>query len=167
MLRLRLAPCPYNLQKLVAWAARGVCLPSGQCIVSPPSQGFFLTLCAIEQMPQVIVITAPSAQTLRKYGWGFGPYALSDSPVDDWLALLDEQGGMCPICEKVPTTGRFVTDHEHVRGWKAMPPEKRRAYVRMLSCWTCNTQYLGRGITLRKAENMVRALRAYEARRPK
>jgi hypothetical protein len=60
----------------------------------------------------------------------------------------------------------MVIDHEHVRGWKKMPPEQRKLYVRGLTCWYCNSTYLGRGLTVAKAEGVVRYLKAYAARRP-
>jgi hypothetical protein len=31
------------------------------------------------------------------------------------------------------------TDHQHVRNWKKMPPEKRKLYVRGILCWPCNS----------------------------
>jgi hypothetical protein len=72
---------------------------------------------------------------------------------------------VCAICEKIPSTGRFVTDHEHVRGWKDMPPEQRKRYVRGILCWFCNKTYVGRAITVPKAENVVTYLREYQQRR--
>jgi hypothetical protein len=115
---------------------------------------------------------APTPTTLGKYGFGHGPAALNEVPAMDWLLLLDSQNSVCPICKKVPTpnksTGkvRFVIDHEHVRGWKAMPPEQRRLYVRGLTCWYCNHAYLGRGITVAKAKGVVDYLSRYLERRP-
>lgn len=119
-------------------------------------------------MTQLTTILAPTSQTLARYGFGCGPFALSDSPVDDWLELLDSQGGVCGVCGQVPTpnaeTGkvRFVIDHEHVRGWKKMPPEQRRAYVRGLTCWWCNSTYLGRGVNVSRALGVARFLSRYE-----
>ena len=86
--------------------------------------------------------------------------------------LLKSQGGVCPICGKVPSPAkssglvRFVIDHEHVRGWKNMPPEERRKYVRGLTYWFCNSSYLGRSINILKARGVLAYLIAYEARRP-
>jgi hypothetical protein len=101
-------------------------------------------------------LIVPSVTTLRKYG------------LDEvtWRHILQAQGGVCGVCGKFPSTGRFVTDHEHRRGWKHMPPEERLRYVRGVTCWYCNHAYLGRGITLAKAEGVVRYLSAYEARKP-
>jgi hypothetical protein len=107
-------------------------------------------------------IAVPSPATLAKYG-------LSQ---EDWGALLIAQDGCCGVCGKVPSPSkrdgkrRLVIDHEHVRGWKAMPPEERKLYVRGLTCWYCNHAYLGRGITVEKAEGVVRYLRTYAERRP-
>lgn len=99
-------------------------------------------------------IAIPSAATLKKYGM---TEAL-------WLLILEAQGGKCAVCDKVPTpnktTGmtRFVIDHEHVKGWKTMAPEERVRYVRGLTCWYCNSAYLGRGITVDKAQGVVNML---------
>ncbi len=101
-------------------------------------------------------VQVPSDVTLKKYG-------LSS---EEWLDMLAEQGGVCGVCGRVPATGRLVTDHEHVAGWKKMPPEQRKMYVRGLVCWFDNHSYLGRGITVAKAEGVVAYLKRYQARRP-
>ena len=93
----------------------------------------------------------PTKVTLKKYG-------LSE---EEWQAILDSQGGVCPICGKAPSTGRWVIDHYHVKGWKNMPPELRKLYVRGILCWFCNHSYVGRGITIQKAENMVSYLKRF------
>jgi hypothetical protein len=102
------------------------------------------------------MILVPSEATLKKYG-------LSEA---EWKALLDSQEGVCFVCKLVPTKGRLCIDHEHVKGWKKMPPEKRKLYVRGLLCWVCNHYYLGRGINISKAKNVVAFLERYSARRP-
>lgn len=99
-------------------------------------------------------IQVPSKVTLRKYGLD----------AQAWLAILEAQGWTCAICKKVPKTGRFVTDHHHAKGWKKMKPEKRRLYVRGLTCWWCNKNYIGRSISVEKASNVVLYLRAFQAR---
>jgi hypothetical protein len=101
-------------------------------------------------------VQTPKKATLQKYG-------LSEA---EWQVMADAQGHRCFVCEKTPTTGRLVIDHEHVKGWKKMPPEQRKLYVRGLLCWVCNHYYVGRGITVAKAENVVRYLSLYAARRP-
>jgi hypothetical protein len=60
------------------------------------------------------MVKTPSKATLKKYG-------LSE---DEWQKILTRQNGVCAVCEKVPTTGRLCIDHEHVKGWKKLPPEK-------------------------------------------
>lgn len=106
-------------------------------------------------------IDPPTQATLRKYG----------GTPELWWEVLVRQGGVCPICGKVPTpnatTGkvRFVIDHEHVRGWKKMPPELRWQYVRGITCWFCNGTYLGRAMNILKAQNVVTYLQAYKYRR--
>jgi hypothetical protein len=107
-------------------------------------------------------ISPPAPSTLARYGLS----------LEEWQSLLHAQGGVCGVCGTVPSPSkrdgkvRLVTEHEHVRGWKKMPPELRKLYVRGLTCWWCNTSYLGRGITVEKAEGMVRYLTNYANRRP-
>lgn len=100
-------------------------------------------------------VKVPTKQTLAKYG-------LSEA---EWLAILEHQGGVCYICEKVPGTGRMVTDHEHVKGFKKMEPQDKKKHVRGLCCWTCNRYFLARGMTITKALRVAQYLREYEARR--
>jgi hypothetical protein len=106
-------------------------------------------------------ISIPTRATLMKYG----------GTVIEWMAMVDNQHGACGVCGKVPSpnkrTGRVVLaiDHEHVKGWKTMPPEKRWIYVRGLVCWFCNHYYLGRGLTLAKAYGVVKYLERYQGRK--
>lgn len=102
------------------------------------------------------VPSPPTPATLKRYGLS----------AEEWQGILKAQGGVCGICGLVPrnkTTGaiRFVVDHEHVRGWKKLPPEERKMWVRGLVCFWCNFTYLGRGITLAKARNVVKYLERY------
>ena len=101
-------------------------------------------------------IRLPHPSTLAKYGWS----------IDEWVAQLKRQAWVCPICNKLPGTGKFVTDHEHVRGWHQMPDDERKLYIRGLTCWTCNRYLLARGISIASAQNIAEYLREYEARKP-
>jgi hypothetical protein len=94
----------------------------------------------------------PSLATLKKYGLS----------LIEWEARRIWQKDACAICKKLPKTGRLCIDHEHVKGWKKMPPEQRVKYVRGLLCWVCNHYYCGRGITVGKAKNLVSYLEGYE-----
>lgn len=54
------------------------------------------------------------------------------------------QEGVCAICGK-PEESRyskhplsFVVDHDHVPGWKHVPPEERRKFIRGLLHQSCN-----------------------------
>src|SRR5688572_27388878 len=96
----------------------------------------------------------PSKQTLKKYG-------LSQQEFDE---ILERQGNVCPICEKVPTTGRWIIDHDHKPNWKKKKPEERNKAVRGILCWFCNKYYLGRSITIKKSENVTRYLKSYVIR---
>jgi len=102
------------------------------------------------------MLLEPTKQTLARYGLG----------IEDWLAMANNQNHRCFICENEPTKGRLCIDHEHVKGWKLMPPEQRKMYVRGLLCWTCNHFYVGRGISIPRAENVVKYLKGYLIRRP-
>lgn len=92
----------------------------------------------------------PSKVTLRKYGL----------TLEEWVHMWDTQGGVCPICLRPMT--RPVVDHIHVKGWKKMPPDERKKYVRALLCWICNTRILTRGITPEKLDRAAAYLRRYE-----
>lgn len=99
-------------------------------------------------------IQFPTLPTLKKYGL----------VLDDWIAILESQGGVCAICKKVPSTGRFVVDHEHRRGFKTMKPEDKRKYVRGILDWYCNHTILRKGITPDKLRNAAQYLDNYKNR---
>jgi hypothetical protein len=63
------------------------------------------------------LINPPSEKTLKKYGLSAG----------EWLDILELQGGVCAVCKKAPKSGRYHIDHDHVRGWKDLPDEKRNS----------------------------------------
>lgn len=110
----------------------------------------------LDQHAADLGIKVPTQATLKKYG-------LTSL---DWLIMLEEQSWICPIMGVTPSTGRFVIDHEHVTGWAKMPPEERKQYVRGLVSWYANHAYLGRGISIERAANVVSFLQRYEMRRP-
>lgn len=101
------------------------------------------------------MIREPTKQTLKRYGLS----------LEEWRILFEKQGRVCAICKQEPTTGRTVVDHDHVKGWKKMPPEHRKLFVRGICCWWCNSTYLGRGINVEKAKNVVTYLEDYQARK--
>lgn len=98
-------------------------------------------------------IKPPTAPTLRRYG----------ITAEEWLAFVAAQGWMCPICEKRPNL--WNTDHEHVPGWKNMPPERRKKFVRGVLCWFCNHKIVRSRIESTTVERVALYLKAYEARR--
>lgn len=102
-------------------------------------------------------IKISSLATLKKYG-------LTE---DDFRRMWREQGGRCSICLEEFVGGTINIDHEHVFNWKRMPPERRRIYVRALTCWQCNRFRLFRGANAKLAYNMYQMLTAYEQRRDK
>ena len=101
-------------------------------------------------MPEIIF---PTEKTLEKYGL----------TAEDYQAMYEAQNGLCPICGKPPKK-TFYVDHQHVKGWKNLPPEKRKLYVRGLLCYFCNRFYLAKAITPEKAQNIIKYLSDYELR---
>jgi len=99
----------------------------------------------------------PTKQTLARYGLS----------VLEWQTMAEQQESACYICRKQPSTGRLCIDHDHAKGWKKMPPRQRVLYVRGLLCWVCNHYYVGRGISVDKAQQVVNYLKAYEERKPR
>jgi hypothetical protein len=101
-------------------------------------------------------IRLPTQPTVAKYGMGRL----------EWLLMLRDQGWKCPIRDHF--VREFVTDHEHVRGWKKMPPDERRGYVRGLVCRGDNYFVLSRHIdTSQLALRVASYLKNYEGRRPR
>lgn len=106
-------------------------------------------------MPTTAVV--PKPDTLAKYGM----------TAEDWLAILEKQGGVCAICGKCPSSGRFNVDHQHVGPgghWKKLPPHRRRERVRGLLCWTCNHLCVGRGVTVAKLKAAAAYLERFASR---
>jgi hypothetical protein len=81
----------------------------------------------------------------------------------EWLAIFERQGNVCAICKQGDK--RWVTDHEHVRGWKDMPPHERKKYVRGILCMFCNFRILRRGVTVEKLENAITYLKSYNSQK--
>jgi Recombination endonuclease VII len=102
-------------------------------------------------------VKVPSAATLKKYGL----------TAEEWLKILADQNNVCFICQKYPSTGRLCVDHYHVPKWKSLPPEQRKLWIRGILCWFCNHSYVGRAITVQKAERVVQYLKEFEAKRPR
>lgn len=101
------------------------------------------------------MIKYPTETILKKYGL----------TLDKWLEILHAQGGVCPICKKQPSTGRFYIDHEHVKGFKKMSDDEKRKHIRGLLCYMCNRFYVGRSITIEKSMNVTKYLQQYDARK--
>lgn len=53
--------------------------------------------------------------------------------------MLNDQRGVCWICQTLPPSGRLNVDHMHVAKYKQLPPEEKIQYVRGLLCFNCNT----------------------------
>jgi len=97
----------------------------------------------------------PTKATLKKYG-------LSK---EEWIALYNKYDGACHVCLTKYPSDRLNVEHEHVEGWKQMPPEEKKKYVRGLACYVCNHRILTRGVTIEKLENAIRYLKDYEKRK--
>jgi superfamily II DNA or RNA helicase len=103
----------------------------------------------------VLKLIEPTKQTLRRYGLS----------LEEWKIMADNQGHVCKICKKYPLKGRLAIDHEHVKGWKKMPPEQRKKFVRGLLDWFCNSKVLTRGVDILKLEGALAYLKEYEAKK--
>jgi hypothetical protein len=71
-----------------------------------------------------MTLKEPSKSTLRKYG-------LSR---EQWHMIAQRQNWTCAMCSKLPPSNRLAIDHEHRKGFKAMPASEKRKYVRGLLC---------------------------------
>ena len=100
-------------------------------------------------------VRVPSRQTLKRYGL----------TREEWEAILGRQGGACGVCGGVPASGTLHVEHEHARGFKGMPPEQKRRFVRGLACWRCNSNLLRVGITPAMLRAAADFLEAYAARK--
>jgi transposase-like protein len=83
---------------------------------------------------------------------------------EEWLELLAAQGWRCAVCHRHRGV-TFTTDHEHVPGWRKMPPEQRRRYVRGVLCTHCNYRVVHSNLSARQAQRIADYLTLYEARR--
>lgn len=107
----------------------------------------------LREQAERLGIRVPVRATLRKYG------------IDEaeWLNFVAMSEWVCPICERRPN--HWNVDHEHVPGWKKMPPDQRKRYVRGVICAHCNWRIIHSNLTARMARNVAVYLTAYEARR--
>lgn len=97
-------------------------------------------------------VRTPTQKTLDVYGL----------TAYEWLALLKAQGWACPICLKPHRT--WNTDHDHVPGWKKMPPEERKRHVRGVLCWYCNHRVVKDTRDAAQAQRVANYLKAHERR---
>lgn len=79
--------------------------------------------------------------------------------------LLRSQRGVCYICHNPPKTRRLNVDHEHVKGFKKMPPAEKRNYVRGLLCFQCNRFRMAGRMTVVEAQRILDYLKRYKARK--
>lgn len=102
-------------------------------------------------------IRPPLPATLRRYGL----------TADEWLGLLAAQGWKCTPCGRKAGGALLLnTDHEHVPGWKKLPPEERKRFVRGVLCARCNWRVvMDPTPPALYVERLAGYLHAYEARR--
>lgn len=98
-------------------------------------------------------MTPPSEKCLAKYGL----------TAVDWMDILERQGGHCAVCQEPRAS--LCVDHVHAKGWKKMPPEQRKLWVRGLLCFWCNTHYVGRGINHERSRRVTAYLEGFRAPR--
>lgn len=63
--------------------------------------------------------------------------------LEQYNALLEQQGGACAICQRVPKAGRLHVDHDH-----------KTKVVRGLLCYRCNRYHVSNH-TLETAKRVV------------
>lgn len=107
----------------------------------------------LREQAEKLGIKIPGPATLAKYG----------IDEEEWLNLLAIQGWVCPICTRRKVS--WNTDHEHVPGWKHLPPQERKRYVRGVLCIHCNFRMVHSRLPADTAQRITNYLRAYEARR--
>ena len=106
-----------------------------------------------ERALRPVGILDPAPATLAKYGMA----------LDFWLRMAKDQDWRCAVCRKNPK--RLVIDHEHVPGYKHMPPALRLRHVRGLTCDSCNHYVLTRYADANKHRQAAEYLERYERRR--
>lgn len=94
----------------------------------------------------------PSKQTTAKYGL----------TVDEWVAILKNQGDVCYICKRLPDNLTLCVDHAHLPNFKKLPPNIRKLHVRGILCHYCNFRLLPKGLTVEKSRNITQYLEAFE-----
>lgn len=100
-------------------------------------------------------VRQPTPRTLAKYGLS----------IEEWGEILRRQKYGCGIHGGVPASGILHIEHDHVRGWRTMPPTERKKYVRGLACFVCNTKWVGRGATPTILKAAAKYLENYERRK--
>lgn len=58
--------------------------------------------------------------------------------VNEYEAILVDQGEVCWICQNPPKNKRLAVDHKHKSGERRRNPREKRSRVRGLLCWHCN-----------------------------
>lgn len=101
-------------------------------------------------------IREPRPATLKKYGL----------TLNEWKEIVCQQGYRCPICMNVLCKTTNI-DHYHAKQWAKMSPERRKLFIRGVTCWYCNKNAMYKGITIDKVQRTLNYLLTFEKRRPK
>lgn len=78
----------------------------------------------------------------------------------EWTEIFLNQGKVCACCKKLHP--RMCVDHIHVKGYKKMPPEEKKKYVRGICCFMCNTGFKSFEKTLDGKRNRQQLEGTYE-----
>ena len=62
----------------------------------------------------------------------------------EYNKLLKLQKGVCALCGNPPKNVSLHVDHVHVVGFKKLPPEEKRKFIRGILCFRCNKFKVGR-----------------------
>lgn len=108
-----------------------------------------LILLRLEATDRNVIL--PTEATTKRYG----------ITLKSWILKLESQGWVCPICCARSKTGAYVTDHQHVRGWKKLPDTERAKTFRGCLCNYCNHRVL-RALTLTQAQRCAKYLEDHE-----
>lgn len=76
------------------------------------------------------------AKERAKHNRLFSTYGIT---LEEFNQKLKDQNGVCACCRKLHP--RMCMDHIHVLGFKKMPGEEKKKYLRGICCFMCNTSF--------------------------
>ena len=105
--------------------------------VAYAKQGYYICkACCVERV--MLYYRKPGQKEINRDRVLVRTYGITAVEYDE---VLKNQGGVCYICQYVPKEGgrKLAVDHLHSRGEKKRNPREKRARVRGLLCWQCNS----------------------------